>query len=354
MIYILLPTIIAKGVRTGIDYRGAALLAAGLGSLLLGFSWGGTQYPWGSWQIIGLLSTAAVLIGLFIRNEARHHDPIIPLDIFKNSIFRVSSIMLFLVGIAMFGAIIFLPLFAQTVQGASATNSGIILLPMVLSLTITSVVSGQITSRLGTYKKMAIFGTFVTTGALFWFATLSATSSYADLIIRMIPLGIGIGIMMPLFNLIVQNAFPQKLLGVVSSSVQLFRGVGSTIGVALMGTLLNFTLTKQITSLSGNNFAEQLQNHGIKLDANTLQQILSADGKQQAMAQIAKLPEATQVGATQAYNAFVSGGQHAIAVAVSHVFLASGIVLVIACVAVFFLKEIPLRRTIEHPVQSES
>ncbi len=347
LIYRYLPTILAKGVRKGIDYRGAALLSVGLSSLLLGMTWGGTEYPWASWQIIGLLSAAVVLLAGFLWQETRASDPIMPLSIFKNNVFRVSSIMLFLVGVAMFGAIVYLPLFAQLVQGSSATNSGIILLPLVITLTITSVVSGQITSRTGKYKKLAIFGTFMTTGSLFWLSTLTASSSHADLALRMIPLGLGLGIMMPLFNLIVQNAFPQKMLGVVTASVQLFRGIGSTVGIALMGILLNHTLSNKIASLPQNNFTEQLSQQHEKLDANTLQQILSTEGQAKITADIASMPDTAQSAATTAFHEFVHAGQAAISMAITHVFFASAIILIGACILVCFLEEIPLRKSME-------
>ena len=343
-----LPTLVEKTVRPSIDYIGAGLLSIGLGSLLLGFTWGGSEYAWSSWQVLSALAAAIVLLASFIRYEAKHENAIMPLTIFKNSIFRVSSVMLFLVGIAMFGAIIYLPLFAQTVQGASATNSGIILLPMVIALTITAAVSGQITSRTGKYKAIAVFGTFMTTGALFWMSTLSLASSHTDLVLRMIPLGIGLGIMMPLFNLIVQNAFPQKMLGVVSSSTQLFRGIGSTVGVALMGTLLNHTLSAKLAELKNNEFSQQLAAQHVTLDANSLQQVLSEDGKHQFMAKIAHLPPAAQAHATEVYTQFAQAGRDALATSITHVFFAGGTVLVLACIVVFFLKEVPLKKSVDH------
>lgn len=344
LIYKFLPTIVAKGADKKIDFGGAALLAGGLGSLLLGLSWGGGKYAWASWQIVGLFIAAAVLIGALIWWESRHEDPIIPLSVFKNSIFRVSVIMLFLIGIAMFGAIIYLPLFAQIVQGASATNSGIILLPLVAAMAITSILSGQIVSRTGKYKIMAIIGAFMTTGALFWLSTLTATSSHAATVVRMIPLGIGMGIIMPLFNLVVQNAFPQKMLGVVSSSAQLFRGIGSVVGVAVMGTYLNHSLTQKIDALGSNAFVEQLKASGQSLDVNSLQQILSPAGQAMILQKLANAPAA----ALDAFHQFVIAAQAGLADAITNVFLLGGVILVVACVTVFFLKEIPLRKSNDH------
>ena len=344
LIYKFLPTIVAKGADKKIDFGGAAFLATGLGSMLLALSWGGIKYPWASAQIISLFVAAIALIGALIWWESKHEDPIIPLSIFKNGIFRVSVFMLFLIGIAMFGAIIYLPLFAQIVQSASATNSGIILLPLVVAMATTSILSGQIISRTGRYKVMAIVGAFMTTGALFWLSTLTATSSHAQTIIRMIPLGIGMGIIMPLFNLVVQNAFPQKMLGVVSSSAQLFRGIGSVVGVAVMGTYLNHSITQKIATLGDNAFVQQLQARGQSLDVNSLQALLSPAGQQKVLQGLANAPGSL----TASFNEFVKVAQAGLADAITNVFFLGAVILVAACVAVFFLKEIPLRKTNDH------
>ena len=344
LIYKFLPTIVVKGAGKKIDFGGAALLTGGLGALLLALSWGGGKYAWASWQITSLFVAAIALTAVLIKWESKHEDPIIPLSIFKNSIFRVSAIMLFLIGIAMFGAIIYLPLFAQIVQGASATNSGIILLPLVFSLVVTSILSGQIISRTGRYKALAIGGAFLTTGSLFWLSTLTPESSHLQMIIRMIPLGIGIGIIMPLFNLVVQNAFPQKMLGVVSASSQLFRGIGSVVGVAIMGTYLNHSLTQDLNKLSDNTFVQQLKSTGQSLDVNSLQQILSPAGQQKILQSISHLPQSV----TDSFHQFVTTAQAALSSAITNVFFLGACILVISCITVFFLKEIPLRKTNDH------
>jgi EmrB/QacA subfamily drug resistance transporter len=347
LIYFFLPTIVAKGRDKKIDYGGAAILAFALGSLLLGLSWGGTKYPWLSWEIISLMIGALILIPIFIYWEAKHEDPIIPLHIFKNSIFRVSVTMLFFVGIAMFGAIIYLPMFAQIVQGSSATNSGIILLPLVVSLAATSIISGQVISRTGRYKILAIAGTIITTVALFWLSTLTASSSHAQTIIRMIPLGIGIGIIMPLFNLIVQNAFPQKMLGVVSSSAQLFRGIGSVVGIAVMGTYLNHSIAQKLESVGSSSFIEQLKQsrHLTTIDANSMEQILSKESQAKILSQLSDLPQQLQAPLINSFNEFVRMAQTIMAGAITNVFFLGGCIMLIACLVVFFLKEIPLRKS---------
>ena len=345
LIFMYLPTILAKGTEKKIDFGGAFLIAAGLAALLLVLSLGGDKFAWNSLSSYGLFGLAVAFLGYFIYWEGRHEDPIIPLMIFKNGIFRVSVIMLFLVGIAMFGAIIYLPLFAQVVQGASATNSGIILLPLVFSLALTSIASGQVVARTGRYKAIAILGAFLMTGSLFWLSTITAHSSHLQLIIRMIPLGVGIGITMPLFTLIIQNAFEQKLLGVVSSSAQLFRGIGSIVGVALMGTYLNHQLNVKLQSLNDSPFVQAMAKSGhpvTNLNANGLQQLISPTNQTTILGQIAKSPEHSQL--TSSFYSFIETARGALATSLTKVFFVSACVLIIACVTVFFLKEIPLRK----------
>lgn len=345
LIYFNFPTIISKDIKTRIDYFGAVLLTGGLGALLLAFTWGGSKYSWLSFQIIGLFTASIILLAWLAKWEIKFSDPIIPMYIFKNSIFRVSVVLVFLIGIAMFGAIIYLPLFAQVVQGASATNSGIILLPLVISLVIASIASGQIITRTGKYKILAIVGIFITTGSLFWLSTLTSSSSHTQTVIRMIPLGIGIGIAMPLFNLVVQNAFPQQMLGVASSSVQLFRGIGATVGVAVMGTYMNTTINNKIVELNNIPFTKTIEDKLGVLDANSLQHVLSAKGQAQILNSISQLPSALQPSITASFYQFVHLSQSILSSAITRTFFLGACLLLIACVAVFFLKEIPLRKS---------
>src|SRR5581483_1159708 len=157
MISTFLPHIKIDKARQKIDYLGAALLAGGLSTLLLGLVWGGNNYPWSSAEVIGMFAAAAILLGSFGWVEHKHaKDPILPLELFRNSIFRVSMLIMFLVGLAMFGAILYIPLFAQDVLGRTATNSGVILIPMVFTLMIVSLAAGQYISRRGKYKVISV------------------------------------------------------------------------------------------------------------------------------------------------------------------------------------------------------
>lgn len=228
-------------------------------------------------------------------------------------------LIVFLIGLAMFGAIIYIPLFAQDVLGRSATNSGIILTPLVLSLVIVSVIAGQLMSRTGRYKVMAVFGTGMITAGLLWLGTIGTATTGAQLTVHMIVLGIGLGLGMPIFNLVVQNAFPHSRLGVATSSVQLFRSVGATIGVAVTGSILNNRLSYYLASV-----------HSYQGGAVSANQLSSLNP--------ASIPPIVR---------------SALAHSISEVFLIAGIIVSGAFIASWFLKEIPLKSANEYPTASE-
>lgn len=358
MISRLLPSI--KGQRgASIDYLGAGLLAGCLSSLMLALVWGGNQYAWLSGQVLGLFVLSAALLIGFIRTESSHaKDPILPLDLFKNSVFRVSMIIMFLVGVAMFGAFLYIPLFAQSVLGRSATNSGVIMMPLVLSLVPTSIVVGQIVSRTGKYKKIAIFGMAMVTVGLLSFSTLHVNSTNSGLILRMIVAGIGLGVAMPIFNLVVQNALPHERLGVATSSVQLFRSIGATVGVAVTGSILNNRLVAHLANVARDPANQAVTSKAdinlSHLNSNQVQGLLSPQAQHATTAQIARLPADSQHGALTAYAHFVGGIKEALSSSITEVFLLSGLMVSIAFFAAWFLKEVPLRsRHDEHPLASE-
>jgi EmrB/QacA subfamily drug resistance transporter len=355
MISTFMPHIESDNKNQSIDYLGAGLLAGGLSSLMLALVWGGNQYAWASAQIIGLLILAGGLLTSFVVVEKKHaKDPILPLELFKNSVFSLSMLIVFLVGMAMFGAILYIPLFAQEVLGRSATNSGIITMPMVLSLVVVSMVAGQIVSRTGRYKYLAVAGTGAITAAMFWFATMGIHSTNGELTLRMILAGFGLGISMPIFNLIVQNAFDHSRLGVVTASVQLFRQIGATVGVAIMGSVLNNGLTRHLESLANDPSTKQLAaGTGKALDvshvnANQLQGLLSPQAQHAATSHIANISPEKQQGILSAYQHFITGLKTALSSSISEVFIIAGVLVSIAFVASFFLKEIPLRTSNDH------
>ncbi len=229
-----------------IDYAGASLLAITVVSLLLGTVWGGVDYPWGSAQIIGLFATALVGSGLFIWRENYAREPIIPPQLFKNDVFRVSSLLSFIIGIVMFGALIFLPQYQQLVRGDSATKSGLMMLPLVVGLMGASLTSGRLISKIGKYRRFPIIGTAVVTLAFFLFSHIAVDTNRALLSAWMLILGAGIGMVMPVLTLAVQNAVERKDLGTATSSVTFFRSIGSSLGAAIFGAVLSNRLAHHI------------------------------------------------------------------------------------------------------------
>jgi EmrB/QacA subfamily drug resistance transporter len=235
-----------------IDYGGAGLLAVSITSLLLATVWGGVNYPWGSGQIIGLFITAVIGAILFVWREHYAKEPIISLALFKNKIFSVTVVLSFLVGMVMFGAIIFLPEYQQLVRGDSATKSGLELFPLVLGLMVASLTSGRLISKIGRYRMFPIIGTFMVTLSFFLFSHIALHTSRLTLGIWMAILGVGIGQVMPVLTLAVQNAVDRKDLGTATSSVVFFRSIGSALGAAVFGAILTNRLAAHLsTSLPG-------------------------------------------------------------------------------------------------------
>jgi EmrB/QacA subfamily drug resistance transporter len=223
--------------RHRIDYLGAAVLAGALASIVLFTSLGGTTWAWGSWRIIALIVASAILVPAFVVVESRAAEPILPLQLFRNQTFRTTSVVGFIVGFALFGAITYLPLYLQVTKGASPTRSGLQLTPLMAGLLITSIVSGQLITHLGRYRMFPIIGTGVMTAAMFMLSRLEVGTSLWMAAFGSFVLGLGLGMVMQVLVLAVQNSVPHEVLGVATSGSTLFRQVGGSIGVALFGTI---------------------------------------------------------------------------------------------------------------------
>jgi EmrB/QacA subfamily drug resistance transporter len=220
-----------------IDYLGAALLAIAATALVLLASWGGTQYRWSSPQITGLAVVGMLAGAAFIWAETRATEPIIPLHLFRNGNFSIVSIMIFLTGFAMFGAITFLPLYQQTVQSASATASGLLLLPMMAGAMVTSLVSGQVMTKTGRYKAFPIIGGGAMAVGMYLLSLLTVDTSRVASGLYMAVLGIGMGFLMQITTTIAQNSVEARDMGVASSSRTFFQQIGGSFGVSLFGAI---------------------------------------------------------------------------------------------------------------------
>ncbi len=235
-------------VKHRIDYGGAVLLAAALSALVLMCTLGGVDYAWGSWAIIGLGLLAVVLIVAFLLVEQRASEPVLPPRLFRNGVFAATSAMGLVVGFALFGSVTYLPLFLQVVNGASPTGSGLQILPLMGGLLITSIGSGQAISRTGRYKPFPIAGTALMVIGLFLLSTMDASTSKLEASGFMFVLGLGLGLVMQVLVLAVQNAVDYKDLGVATSGATLFRSIGGSVGTAVLGSIFSNHLDSNIAS----------------------------------------------------------------------------------------------------------
>ncbi|MET9221372.1 MDR family MFS transporter [Streptomyces sp. NPDC088197] len=315
-----------KKRRSGrIDYWGASLLTVAITSLVLLTTWGGTQYAWGSAQIIGLLVLGLVSLAAFLYAETRAAEPVLPLRIFRNSNFSLISLVGFIVGFTMFGAMTFLPLYQQTVQGASATNSGLLLLPLLSAMLVVSMVAGRITTSTGKYKIFPLVGGAFMTFGLFLLSTMDVNTSRFTSGLYMAVLGVGMGFVMQITMLIAQNSVEMKDIGVGSSSSTLFRTIGGSFGVSLFGALFTHTVS-----------------HGMASSAAGAGSGAAGAGAQLDRATIAKFPPAVK----DAYFHAVADGTHT-------VFLWGAVISVVGFVAAWFITETPLRAAAPKAASSE-
>src|SRR5215470_10944830 len=336
----LMPALRGKATHVSIDYTGAALLVLGTAPLLLGFTWAGSQYDWLSPQIIGLFAGALGALTAFVfyeaRLERRGGQPILEPGLFKNSVFTVSTVVTMIFGMGLFGSIFFIPLFVQGVIGGSATNSGLILTPLMLTSIVGSVVSGQLVSRLGKYKWIAILGMIVSVAGGVLLVRLDVNSGNNDVLLAMLVLGLGMGFGMALYTLIVQNALPGKI-GQATSALVFFRSIGGTIGLAAMGSAMTSAYLPTFT----NALPAAVKQLPAKALAafNNPQVLLSADAKAQLQSAFAAHgPQGTAL-----FNSIIEAVKTGLAQGIHNVFVLSLGIMIVGLVVVFFIKEIPLR-----------
>ncbi|MEC3920628.1 MDR family MFS transporter [Nocardia sp. CDC160] len=224
-------------VKPIVDYLGIALVAVGVTCLILGLEWGGQEYAWGSSTIIGLFLAAAVLLMTFVFAEFRAAEPMLPMHLFRSNVFTVCSILSFIVGFALLGAMTYLPAYLQYVEGVSATASGVRTLPLVVGLFFTSILSGNIVGKTGHYKVFPILGCAVMAVGLYLMSTMGPGTSFWVMSLYMLILGLGVGLAMQVLTIAVQNSVPYSDLGTATSGVTFFRTIGSAFGTTVFGTL---------------------------------------------------------------------------------------------------------------------
>ena len=311
-----LPSTIAP-TKPSIDYVGAGLLAAALSAIVLVASLGGTSWSWGSTQTILVAVLGVALLGAFVATERRAAEPVLPMSLMRNQVFAVASTLSLIVGFAMFGSITFLPLYFQTVDAATPTGAGLRLIPMMAGLLTMSILSGQIISRRGRYRFFPIFGTAVMVVGLFLLSRLDVGTSIVTASLYLLILGIGLGSVMQVLVLVVQNAVDYKMLGAATSGVTLFRGIGGSLGAAVFGTIFSSRLTSQL--------------HGLL--TGPLGRVVAGGGRLTG-AQVAQMPPAAR-----------SAYEHAYVHALQPVFVAAAGVALLGFALSWLLPERRLRET---------
>ncbi|MGO5010713.1 MDR family MFS transporter [Niallia sp. Sow4_A1] len=340
MIMVLFPKVEGSG-KQSIDYIGSFFMTIAIVPLLLAFSWAGTDYAWGSVQILGLIAASIIFAIVFVLVEKNAKNPILPLHLFKNNIVTVSNIIGFIMNFGMMGAMIYLSFFVQGVLGISPTYAGYVTMPMSIVMVISSTIIGQLISKTGKYKRFALIGVPTMIAGM---AIMIFMNSVPMAILSMIVFGIGLGIGMPVFSIATQNAVSHKELGVVTASTQLFRNLGGTIGIAVMGTVMSNNLKT--------NLENTMQNSSVVKDLATVdpkitEQIVGFANPQALMNKpLLEQTEASLPADVQPiFTKMIEGIRDALGDTLSTVFLTGTIVLVVAFLLVFFLKEIPLRTT---------
>jgi EmrB/QacA subfamily drug resistance transporter len=318
-----LPNTLAR-VKPTVDYVGFAVLAAAISCLVLFMTWGGAQFAWGSPTVIALIAATAVLLVLFVALERRATEPVIPLSLFRNRTFNVAGGVSFIVGLGMFGSIIYLPVFLQLVSGASATNSGLLMLPLMGGLLVASMASGQVISRTGRYKAFPVAGTGLAAVAMFLLSTMSADTPQLVAAAWMVVLGAGLGLVMQVMVLVTQNSVDRSDLGVATATVSFFRSVGGSVGVAVFGALFTSGLA-----------------HNLSRDLPTAVAHRLADAGGGSVQAVATLPAAQQLAYKEAF-----------ADALTTVFTYALPIMVVAFLLTWLLKEIPLRTDTHGPADT--
>ncbi|MGH3266835.1 MAG: MFS transporter, partial [Trebonia sp.] len=303
-----------------IDWWGALLLVAGVSAILLATQSGGKDYPWASGQIVGLFVLGGLLLVGFAYREHRAPEPILPLGLFKIQIFTVSNIVSFVSGIGMFGALAFLPQFLQLVHGVSATESGLLLLPMLIGVLSMSIGSGLFISRTGSYRWFPLTGTMLVTLGLILLTRIGAHTSLAVIGLYLFIFGAGLGLFMQVLTLVVQNAVPMSQIGVGTSSVTFFRSMGGAIGASALGAVLTARLAFEFP---------RFLPHQAVAGGGTVAKLVEAP---KALNALKHTNPALHEGIIQAYS-------HAI----DRMFLVAVPVSILSIVAALFIKQVHLR-----------
>lgn len=322
-----------------IDYLGSFVLTLTILTLLLGVSWAGTEYAWHSSIIIGLFSAFFVFSFLFILIENKVKSPVVPLFLFNNSVVILSYLVLFLFGMGMFGLVMYVPFYVQGVLGETATTSGLMEMIMTLCMVSCSALAGQFITRTGKYKGLGLGGFSLMVAGVYLNTTLTPDTELHWLVFHLVISGIGMGLTMPVYPLIVQNAVEHKYLGVATATSQLFRQMGATVGVSIMGLIMT---TKMSQKLSESSLPPLPEGAMGDVDVLNPQLLMSPQA-------VEEMKQKLSIEMHPLFEELMASSKEALNYALSEVFWFGTGMVVLAFILTLFLKEIPLRTSNEEP-----
>ncbi|MDN3015591.1 MDR family MFS transporter [Paenibacillus sp. BSR1-1] len=331
---ITLPKVRAEH-QVKIDWIGSAILVVGLIPILLGFTWAGTKYDWGSPTELTLFIGGLIVLILFVLWERKAKDPLLAPSLFKNRIFSTSLILGILIGMTMFGTLIFLPVYVQGVIGLNAQSSGWVMSPMMLGFIVGCIVSGQVMSKTGRYKFLAIISGAVIVAGSILMNQMDIHTSWTSVAFNMVVIGLGIGSLMPLMNMVVQNAFPYKMMGTVNSTQQFVNSLGGVIASPIFGSILNKAFTQKFNE----TLPESLQQFKSKLAGVNPQALLTSEAQQAIAAQFNKFGNAGH----QMYIQLMNAVKSSLTYGVQHLFMVGLVFAILSFIGTFFLPEVKLK-----------
>jgi len=330
-IYSEFPDLRPQFVRRELDWNGLLTLIAFFAPLLLALTWV-TDYGWQSARVESLLAISALMLAAFLFAETKAPEPLLPLTLFRDPVIAMSSIAVFVLGMGLFGVVMYLPLFMQGVMGVSATQSGGLLTPMMMGTVVGSITTGQINLRMATYKPSAVVGSLLVAAGMILFARLDAATTRGDVVLAMVIAGLGMGLLMPVYTVAVQNVAPRRHMGAATASTTFFRSIGSTLGVAIFGSIL---LTNYHRDFAGGIPAVVPPN----ARALFLNPVLLAQRQMELESTFRQIP-----GGAQLLQTLLANVRTALLHGLQLIFITSAVVM---CAAVFLnvtLRNVPLRR----------
>lgn len=333
-VIVTLPKVRAEH-QVKIDWLGSIILVVGLIPILLGFTWAGTKYAWGSPIELTLFIGGVIVLALFVLWERKAADPLIAPSLFKNRIFSTSLILGVLIGMTMFGSLMFLPIYVQGVLGLNAQSSGWVMSPMMLGFIVGSIVAGQIMSKTGRYKYLAwLSGAVIVVGSIL-LNQMNIHTTWTTVVINMVVLGLGIGSLMPLMNMVVQNAFPYKMMGTVNSTQQFVSSLGGVIASPIFGSILN----KSFTNKFNETLPASMQQFKSKLTGLNPQALLTSQAQQSIASEFNKLGAAGH----QMYLQLMGAVKVSLTFGIQQLFQVGLIFAILSFIGTFFLPEVKLK-----------